>query len=425
MAAWPYQPVVALERLEEAAYVWDDADTDVTWDDTTPERVWDAPGIGSGFIDALCDLISLEIDPGEPDELGLFPAVETTVTLANPGGAYTVWTADGRLAYWAPGRELCIWAHRHDDDSPWWLFRGRVASWVEDPAAGTVTIVAHDGTAQLAEDMAGTWTPGTAGQLPRARIQAIATQTGYTDPIGGDLGDVALATVATDATPIDAAHRAALSDGGIIVGDADGTLIYRNRLWRTGRSDQTRTVAFSDNRCTVDAVVWEPEYGPDDLGLATRVELVNTAGLTATAVAPAGPVGRRYRLTHPDPDLWTTQPQGDTLAGYLLAQTANPTMAARSWALHLHTPSQDLWSIGIDLRRGDLVRWVHDFTDAAGQPATLDVHLVAWGARHEITPETWTVTVGGTRTVDYTRLEMWDRTLYVWDDPSPFAVWRY
>ena len=248
---------------------------------------------------------------------------------------------------------------------------------------------------------------------------------GYTDPIGGDTGDVALATVETTATPIDAMHRAALSDGGIVAGDADGTLTYRDRLWRSGRTDQTRTVSFSDNVCAADAVVWEPEYGPDDLGLATRVELVNTAGLTAVAVAAAGTIGRRYRLTHPDPDLWTLQAQGDTLAAYLLAQSSTPTMAARSWVLHLHTPAQDLWTVGVDLRRGDRVQWVHDFTDAAGQPATLDVHLITWGARHEIGPETWTVTVGGTRSLDYRPLETWDQTLLTWDDPAAANVWRF
>ena len=426
MAAWPYQPVIALERLAQAAYTWDDADTDVVWDDTTPERVWDAPFVGSGFTDALCDLLALTIDPGEPDGLGLLPATEVTVTLANPDGRYTVWTADGRLAYWAPGRELCVWAHRHADSTDWWLFRGRVAAWQEQ-ADATVTITAYDGIAELAEDMAGTWTPGTAGQRARARLEAIAAQAGYLDPIGGDLGDLALGTVADTGSPIDAMHRAALSDGGVIMVDADGTLVYRDRLWRAGRSDQTRIPVISDNVCTADATVWEPEFGPDDERLATSVELINTAGLRATATLSGSLwAGRRYRLTHPDPDLWTAQGDGNALAAYLLAQLSTPALSLRQWTMHLHDPRQPvLFDLAVDLRRGDRVRLLHDFADADGLPATLDVYVICWGTRHEVTADTWTVTAGGSRTVDYLTPELWDRTLWLWDDTDPDAVWRY
>ena len=393
------------------------------------ELVWDAPFIGAGFTDVVCDLISLTVDPGDIDELGLFPPCQATLTLANPDGRYTVWTADGRLVYWAPGRRICIWAVDVDTGVSWWIFSGRVTSWVDD-TAGLVTVEAFDGLAGLADELGADWTPGTAGQRPLARIQAVAAQVGYDDPIGGDVGDNPLNTALTDLSPLEVCQVAALSDGGVFHGDADGRLLYRDRLWRAGRSDQTLVPVVSDNVCTVDAVIWDPQMSLDDEGLYTRVELVNSAGLVATSALAVGDPnvwwsGTRYRLSHPDPDLWQTQGAGDLLAAYLLAQQSTPSLALRAFTLHLHDPRQQLWPIGVDLRRGDRIRFLHDHLDAAGRETVLDIYLIAASIRHEITADTWTVTVAGTRTVDWTTVERWDDTALVWDDSNPLAVWRY
>ena len=418
---WPWRLHIGLEFLPASAYVWDDADPDVLYDDDDPDRfVWDAPEIGSGFTDVACDWAGLQIEQAVPDELGLFGATQATLTLANPDGRYTAWTVDGRLVFWAPGRRLCIWV-TDPDGEPWWLFSGRVADW-RIAADDTVTVTAFDGFAELAAERPA-WTPGTAGQTARARIGAIAAEVDYTDPIDGDPGDVNLATGVTDLSPLEEMQHAALSDGGLYYSDADGRLTYRNRLWRAGRADQTTTVVFTDNVCTVPAVVWDVEMAADDDNLATTVELINTAGLRADATTAAP---RVYRLTHPEPDLWTTQAEGDALAAYLLAHQSTPHMAVRAFVMYLLDPGQDLWAAGVDLRRGDRIRFLHDFADPNGDPATLDVYLIVAAASHDITPDGgWVVTVNGTRTVDYTTVEMWDDTRFVWDDPDPAAVWRY
>ncbi len=397
----------------------------------TTSLVYDAPLIGAGFTDALCDLVALTVDPGEPDELGLFPATETTITLANARGQWSQWTADGRLVYWAPGRRVCIWAVSKADASSWWVFSGRVSSWT-DTGDGQVTIVAHDGFAQLADDLPIPWTPGTAGQLPRARIQTIAAAYGYTGTVDGDVGDVTLTAGLIDGPPLEGCQRAALSDGGVFYGDADGRLTYRDRLWRAGRADQTLELVVSDNVCGGPLVVWDPEMVSDDESLYTSVQLVNEAGLSATSSLPADSTawwyGTSHRLTHPDPDQWTTQAQGDALAARLLADTSIPRMAVRAFTMHLHAPDQDLWRAGIDLRRGDRIRLLHEFVDVNGDVGTLDIRVIAASIRHEITADTWSVTVTGTRTVDWTLVERWDETTNVWDLqplPAQTNVWRY
>jgi hypothetical protein len=431
IARWRYRPRFLLELLPQAAYVWDDADPDVVWDDTTPERIWDAPFIASGFQDAVCDWVTCDIDPGEPDDLGLFPPISATLTLDNRTGAYTPWTADGRLVYWAPGRELVIYATDNTGaGADWWLFRGRVASWQLN-ADATVTVVAYDGLANLAQELGGDWTPGAAGDTVTQRLTKIATAGAYSDPLRSDVGTVTLSTAPTDRPPLEEMQRAALSDGGIFAADADGTLVYRNRLWRAGRDDQTQVWTISDNVCEAPLVVWDPEMAADDDGLATDVRLVNAAGLVAAAALPAGSLwsAARYRLTHPDPDLWQTQTQGNDLAAYLLAQHSTPSMAVRAFDVHVQDPRQQpaAWDFAVRTRRGDLVNVVHDFPDpqGAGAVATLDVFGIVVGVGHNLTPDAWVSHLGLTRTVDWRPVELWDRTRFPWDDPDPKNVWRY
>src|SRR5215510_11630297 len=263
IAGWPYRPLLALEYLPQAAYTWDDTDPDLVWDQAESlGYVWDAPFIGSGFTDVVCDFMALDIDPGEPDDLYLFPACSATLTLDNPDGRYTPWSADGRLTYWAPGRRMHVLAKHIATGELLWLFSGRVASWTTNPD-DTVTVIAYDGLSWLAQSLGGTWTDGTAGQSPQARITANLAAAGYPDPLVADLGDVTLDTVATDTSPLERIERVALSDGGLFYGDNDGSLDYRNRLWRAGRSDQPTLWAVSDNRCTAQVIVWNPTMATD------------------------------------------------------------------------------------------------------------------------------------------------------------------
>lgn len=429
IATWPYRPVIALERLPQAAYVWDDFDPAVTWDAAVPDAyVWDAPFIGSGFTDASCDFHGIEIDPGDADELYLFPATSATVTLDNRTGTYTPWSPDGRLVYWAPGRRMHLWVV-DAAAVPTWLFSGRVASWVLN-ADDTVTITAFDGFATLAQELGGEWTPGVAGQSVGARFAAIVAAAGYTDRVDVDAGTVTLTapTLAAGDSPLMALQRVALSDGGIVYGDADGSIDYRNRLWRAGRDDTPTSWAVSDNVCTAPVVVWDPELAADDERLATDVRLVNTAALAATATLTgslwAGDA--RYRLTHPDPDQWTTQAEGDALAGYLLAQSSTPAMALSRFSLYVQDPQQPaVWPMAVGMRRGDRVEVLHEYPDPDGNPAFLDTWAIVLGVAHSITPDTWVSDVALSRTVDYRVLELWDRTRFTWDDPDPANVWRF
>jgi hypothetical protein len=429
----PWSPrarvVVALERLPFDAYVWDDDDPTVLWDDPDPNRlVWDAALIGGGFTDVWCDMEGLEIHHGEPDDQQLLPASAATLTLRDPDGRYRLRDESGRLVYYAPGRRVAVYAILQDpvtsSSSSWWLFSGRIGTWRED-LAGLVTIEAFAGVAELAQPPGRDWSAGAAGDLPVGRLNAIVAAFGYAGRKRFDTGAIPLAAFTSGDSPLEAMQRVAWSDGGIVYSDADDTLIFRDRNWRTGRTDQTAIPIVSDNVCSANVVLWEVEAVEDDARLAAKVILGNAATpqLVATATAAAATIGSNTVYTHPDVDLWTLQGDGDALAAWILAARSESRMAIDLARIYLHDARFDYWSETIDRRIGDQVRFWHDDV-FAGELDTIDVRLILATIRHFITPAEWVVEWETTNVTAFDRVLLWDRSPYLWDDADPLNVWR-
>lgn len=417
VAAWPAQLRIAVQRTTGQPYGWD---AGAVWDETgDPTLVWDAVATGPVWVDAVCDFEALEIDDGQPDDLGLFPARRLALSLANRAGQWSTWTDAGRAAAFPIGTPLDVWCRYAGEDR--WLFAGYVAEWSQ--VGDRVEIVAFDGYSDLAGDWGAPWTPGSAGQRPLARVRAIATAARWPGTVTGDVGhtDLLTAQVDADRSPLEAMQVAVLSDGGIVVGDVDGKLVVRDRYWRNGRTDQPRVWTFTDNACDIDAaVVWDADWGANDTAVANEVRLTNIAD--ATVVATTGAT-RPVRLTHPDPDVWPTTAVGQTLADFLLDQATVAGWRLNSFALHLRDPHQPvLWDAGTDLRRGDRMHWISDTFDAEGSPLRLQLDTIVAGVRHEITPTDWLTTVTGTRAVASLITLLWDDG-HLWDDPAPSNVW--
>jgi hypothetical protein len=419
LATWAAVPHPIIERLPTYAYGWDDEDPDVVWDAPGDVYWWDAAASGGSFIDAVCDFVAIETEAGNPDELGLFESARATVTLDNRSGAYTNYDQSGRLVYYAPGRRLLLMSTL--ESQWWWMFDGRITAW-EDNADGTVTITAHDRFTALAQEI-GTYTPGVSGEKPRERIAAIVASAGAPGPSRMDPGDVTLTRQETDRSPLEEIEVVALSDAGQVYIDADGALVYRDRLWPRGRADQGYIPVFSDNVCGAQSIVWDLDLASDDEHLATVVILTNELRRTVGVSSTDPQWGQHFILTHPDPDQWTQDAEGQAVADTLLELYETRAVSVRSFNLHLTDPKQYLWRDGIDRRLGDRIRFLHDFVAAGGGQGSFDITAVVATITHEITPESWVVGIGCWPAIDATVVQRWNRTDWLWDDAD--ARWDY
>ena len=84
-----------------------------------------------------------------------------------------------------------------------------------------------------------------------------------------------------------------------------------------------------------------------------------------------------------------------------------------------------MWRAGIDLRLGDKLNVIRTYPAAGDELGHLDVDTLATTITHEISPDAWVTTVATSRVITHRVTELWDRTLWVFDDPNPLAVWRY
>ena len=423
-ATWPAQLYVTVEKTEVSGYAWDDFEA--TWDGAG--FVWDDPAVvTSSHVDATCWVHGLSITIGQPDAEGRMAAGELAMTLDNRAGTWGQYDALGRLVDWLPGRAVDVWAVHAG--APWWLFSGEVTVWAER-ANGTVEVEASDAFSRLNAHI-GAWDPGAFGQTPAARLEAIATLIGYAGARRFDVGDVTLHGLTTERTPLEEMQQVAMSDGGVLAVDADGTLLYRDRTWPGGRPDQTAIPVLSANVCgpAVDAVVWDLELSTDDRVMVNIADLANVATppleVHAENVESRALYGPQTLPANRDADQWATTTEGQALADYLVTRRGDAYLRVDSAVLYLHDPNQDLWPVGIDRRLGDVVELVQDVPAAGGGTNRLDLFLAVETIRHDITPDTWTVTVETTRTVSNRVSERWDLSLYAWDDPAPANTWGH
>jgi hypothetical protein len=415
-AAWPVRPVIAIAQKTQPAYAWDDPWA--TWDDPTP-LVWDVADVFPAWVDATCDFFGLELETGAPDEHGNFPAAHIVVQLDNRTGRWSQYNADGSPSRFGPGQTLAVWAHNASGD--WWLCYTRIARW-DERADDSIEVEAFDSFSDLAQPV-GTFTPGAAADLPGARLAAILTAAQATaTPTRFATGVVHLTAQSTDQAPLEEAQTVTGSDGALLYGDADGTLVSTDRFWRAGRTDQIVEPVISFNVCAAPIHIWDPVLSTNDVGLAYAIVLENVAGLRAAAGVPSPP--GRYVLAEQDQQ-WTSQTEGDTLAAFLLGMQQRTRVALDEFDLYLLDPQQPgIWA-AVDWRLFDRVRFLHDAKTPQGT-TRLDLEMLVDSIAHSITPGgTWVMTVSTTRALAYFAPVLWDNAAYVWDDTNPLAVWGY
>jgi hypothetical protein len=413
---------IGIERQPIAVYVWDDETA--FWDDPDQQYVWDdLSTFPYDRFDLWCDFYGLTISLGDPDPSGVFASASVEMTLDNRDGSLSQYDETGRLIDWQPGSPLDIWATY--DGGEYWLFSGRITAWRE-MADATLEVEAFDAFSSL-NQFVGRWTPGNVGDSVAARLNKICTRAGYTGTKRFATGHVTLLTEQVDdRTPLEMMQAAAMSDGGALFCDADGTVVYVDRNWISGRPDQTTVAVLSDNWCEGTDPLWEPVLLTDDDAIVNIAVLANIAEPPVQVEARNEPsILRHDPQTFPSnriEDLWETESQGQLLADWTVDQRGNHFLRLEQGLLYAHDRRVNLWPIVLDARIGDLVDYIHE-QPAVDGPQLIALTLIINRVIHDITPDTWVTTISTTRAVDHRDFVLWDRTTFTWDDTDTRAVW--
>lgn len=416
-SAWPIDLYIGLDRQPVANYVYDDYTA--SYDATPPDFVYDdVQAWPYDRFDLTCYCHGLTITTGGPDADEQMAAGHVELTLDNHDGQLSQYDAQGRLVDWVPGAALDIWAVV--DGDPCWLFSGQITAWRER-ADGSVDAEAFDAFSRLSEELP-EWDPGFYGDTVTERLDAILASRLYTGPTRFDVGDVTLHSYLTTASPLGEMQSVAISDGGLLFVDADGTLIYRNRHWLTGRADQTVVPSYSDNYCSAPHVVWDAEMTTDDDRILNRVTLTSVADVSVSSTDQSSINLYGPQTLARSSDQWITETEGQALADYIVARRRDAYLRLEQYVLYLTDPMHDLWRTGIDRRLGDMVIWIHEQETTTGVNLVV-LNLIVESIVHDITPTSWVTTVGTTRTIGNILALRYDQTTFVYDQPDPRNIY--
>ena len=325
---WPAHVHLVLEGPTTPPYTWDSGQT---WDDGS---VWDPRWQPTGNTDAICDLAGVDAVHGGQDNVGLFPAGNLKATLLDPDGRYSRLNPDGTLTEYQIGRYVDVVVELA---GAWfWVYSGRLTRW-DEQVNGTTTTVSLEAFNVPAELVAvGEFTAGAAGDRPGPRMRAILGATGNGTLAAGtrlDDGQVTLTAQASTRSPWEEMQVVSLSDGGWLFPDSDNLLMYRDRGWVNGRSDQPPMPAFTDNLCDDSLEVGftddfqrpdgplGPNWSSDPAQAADHHYAIDSGDLIVA--------GTDIHLDVTD-RIWWTQPIGTQVDQYVeatisnLAQTAGP-----------------------------------------------------------------------------------------------------
>lgn len=414
---WPAVLHIGVERQPVVNYVYDDYTASYdspshafTYDD---RQAWPFDR-----QDLWCQFHGLTITAGMTGPDGPVESTHVQLSLDNRDGALSQYDAAGRLVDWGPGSALDVWAVL--DGADWWLFSGEVSAWRE-LADGTVEVEAFDAFSQL-NQQGPQWNPGNYDDTVGQRLDKILATVAYAGPTRWDTGTVHLHSYLTNASPLEEMHAVTASDGGLLLIDADGTLVYRNRTWPAGRIDQVSIPALSDNYCAVPFVVWDAELTTDDDVIVNRATLTNVARETVTSTNQASIDRYGPQTLERTNDQWIGVAAGQALADYVVTRRGDGYLRLDGFVLHLNDRRQDLWALGIDRRIGDQLTWYHE------QPTTTGVNLVVLtlvvaAITHEITPESWVVSLRTSRAVGNVVALRYDRTPFNYDDADPRVIY--
>jgi hypothetical protein len=393
--------VNVLRGLVEAT-LWDVA----VWDD--PDALWET---ADQWVDIAPDVTSVVLERSETE------AAHLVVELRNDSLRYSL----ARLAF-PVGALISVWVDRLVGD-PDWRFYGRITRWTEDyPTTpdttlqqdlARVTIEAYDAVFLLDQGIDGISYPiGGEGDITPARLAYLAAVAGLTRATKLDQSFMPHRGTFSSNPVWETMQVTAESDGGLVLIDVDGALLYLDRdSLLVGRSDHAQPHTIFSDTCS-DGTVPFSEGLPhaSDENLYNHVVLTNVDDTQVVAIDQDSIDFKGRRVRPLQAQTWASAAAAQTLAEDLLQ-----TYVLASY--FLDPILLDALAVGPlpDLRLGDVIRYIKNLPNGVRIDANLRVSELAWA----VAPGAETLLVTTSPVSAFNAFARWDSA--VWDTD----LWTY
>lgn len=385
------------------------------WD----QEVWDGndPGVwadaAAGMVNVICDLRGFILERGRQTVWDDLQAATVQLELDNSSGQYSVY---GSLAWprIRPGFPVNMFAWRKG--VRWPLFAGFVSDYAEGqtPGDNKVVITAVDGFRALADPISVEYNPGVPAEPVYSRINRLLDRAGYSGARKVATGNSTMTNYLTSRSVLDEIKVTAMSDGGVVFMDNDGTFMYmgQDRIYGRLRQGQAGIPSFTDD-CGggLPYAAIEPIMGDHEFG-----NVVTVANVSQGTDSPQAAVSVDTQSVQDNGRFLWSPPQLVICNVNYLQPLADFQLSRRSTAFYRINsfecyPAHDdrIWDALLPMRVGDSLF----VTRTPPKSATINAPMICDGMRMEATPELWKFTVRCSPGDSIATVHFWDYA--VWD----------
>jgi hypothetical protein len=380
------------------------------WDGTNP-GMWADPA--GSLVNVICDLRGFVIERGRQTVWDELMAASCELELDNSDGRYSVYGSEAwpRIRPGFALQVVALWRGYR-----WPLFVGSVSEYTEGQTPGDykVSIKAIDGLRSLADPIGVEYNPGNPEQPTADRIHQLLDRAGYDGMRNIAMGSATMTNYLTSRTVLDEIKVTAMSDGGIVFMDNDGTFMFmgQERIFGRVRPPGAALPSFTDGcggglpYAAVEPILADHEFG--NVITVSNVSQGTDSPQAAVAVDDNSVLENGRYMWSPTQLVICNVGYLQDLADFQLSRRSTAFYRINSFEAY---PAHDdgIWDALLPMRVGDSLF----VTRTPPKSQTIHAPMICDGLRMEATPNAWKFTVRCSPGDSIEIVNFWD--FAVWD----------
>ncbi len=382
-------------------------------------EVWDGDqssweDVDAGMVNVICDLRGFVLERGRQTVWDDLQAANVKLELDNSSGRYSVY---GSYAWprIRPGFRVLMIAnwkgHR------WPLFVGGVTEYLEGQTPGDykVQISAVDAFRTLSDPISVEYNPGQPEEPIKDRIEGLLARAHWDGDINVEPGIATMTNYLSTRTILDEIKVTAMSDGGVVFVDNDGTFMYmgQDRIFGRVREEGAGIPSFTDAcdgtglpYAAVEPIMADNEFG--NVVTVSNVSQGNDSPQAAVAVDEQSILDNGRVLWSPPQLVICNVEYLQELADFQLERRSTAFYRINSFEAY-PAHNDDIWDALLPIRVGDSLF----VTRTPPNSDTIYAPMICDGLRMEATPDLWKFVVRCSPGDSIAVVNFWD--FAVWD----------